>query len=140
MQRHAGQASLPQSSAEMRAGAAILAAALAGCAAVGAEPLAAEGPVTAAFLDADLLRVTLGVRGQADPEWLRRQTDCAAAAALIGHASNFARHVRTTVTEEGGISRADAVYTVSPTLPAGPAVIDAESVAAHCREQGTTGG
>ena len=97
-----------------------------------------EAPV-ASFMTDDLVQVTLNYEGNPDPVDLKSLTDCAVAEAVALRGSGFVRHVRTTLSEEGGISRADAVYTVSPTLPAGEFVIDAEAVATECRDPGTTG-
>lgn len=91
------------------------------------------------FLDDDLMQVTLDAPGEADPLELRELTDCAAATALLEREADFARHVRTNITEEAGISRADAVYTVSSERPAGDFVIVAVDRAANCRPSETTG-
>jgi len=40
------------------------------------------------------------------------------------------------VTQQGGLWRADAVYTVSSALPRGSRTIDAEVTVADCTEQG----
>jgi hypothetical protein len=117
----------------------MLLALMAGC----AEPDPAAGPAavppTASFLTDDLLQVTLDFPPETEAEVVRGLTDCAAAEAVLLRGAGFARHVRTTVTEEAGISRADAIYTVSLTLPRGTFSIDAEAVATSCREQGNTG-
>ena len=62
--------------------------------------------------------------------------ECAAAQYTLIRGYGFARHVRTNVTEEGGIWRADAVYTISPSLPKGLKTIDAEVTAFQCAERG----
>lgn len=107
-----------------------------------AETLAGEP--TVAFLSDDLAHVSWEFRGGSSGEpgdvvVARAAVECALSEAVMLRGGGFARHVRTTMSEEGGISRADAVYTVSPTLPAGAFVIDAEAVAGTCREQGKTG-
>ena len=61
---------------------------------------------------------------------------CIAANYAISQGNLFARHVRTTLTEEAGLWRADAVYTISPELPPGLQTLEAEVVAADCAEQG----
>ncbi|MEM6479028.1 MAG: hypothetical protein AAF647_08285, partial [Pseudomonadota bacterium] len=49
---------------------------------------------------------------------------------------SFARHVRTNVTRDGDIARANALYSVSAVLPRGPQTLDAEVTLANCRESG----
>ncbi|MEM9552458.1 MAG: hypothetical protein AAGA05_14860, partial [Pseudomonadota bacterium] len=62
--------------------------------------------------------------------------DCAAAQYALIRGYGFARHLRTNTKEEGGVWRADAVYTISPSLPQGLRTIDAEIVVADCAENG----
>lgn len=110
-----------------------------------ATPPPPDGPVDpvaeplASFLTDDLLQVTLSYTGDPASETLKSLTDCAAVEAILLRGPGYARHVRTTVSEEAGISRADAVYTVSPTLPRGDFVIDADDTAAACRDLETEG-
>lgn len=104
------------------------------------EPVA-EGPVTyeggmATLLADDLLQVMVEMGGPVTRDDLRVYADCAAADAAVFKGLSFARHVRTTVYEEAGLARADAVYTVSATLPAGVQTIDAATQAQTCRELG----
>lgn len=113
--------------------------ALVGCAAENVAPTEPQGKPAVAFLADDLMRIELNVSQPVDPVQIRQLTDCAAAEALAEKGIGFARHVRTTFAEEAGISRADAVYTISPTLPAGDFVIAASEVSAVCRADGTTG-
>ncbi|NNF72849.1 MAG: hypothetical protein HKO95_01670 [Rhodobacteraceae bacterium] len=102
---------------------------------------AAEGALgyeggMASFLAGDLLQITVEMSGPATADDLRAYTDCAAADAAVFQGFGFARHVRTTVKEKGGLRRADAVYTVSSALPAGARTIDAATQAETCRELG----
>ncbi|AMY69476.1 hypothetical protein FALB51S_03147 [Frigidibacter albus] len=121
-----------------------LAAGLAGCAGGAAtEPDASSAGfrpdykgVQTRLLSGDLVsfRVAMsGARGLPDVE---AYAACAAAQYALIRGYGFARHVRTNVDEEGGVWRADAVYTISPALPRGIATIDAEVVVAACSEQG----
>ncbi|MEL6645297.1 MAG: hypothetical protein AAFQ79_15305 [Pseudomonadota bacterium] len=112
--------------------------ATAGCAP--SEPVA-EGPVSyeggvVTLLTDDLMQVVVSMGGPATRDDLRVYTDCAAADAAVFKGLGFARHVRTTVLEEAGLARADAVYSVSKTLPAGVQTIDAATQAETCRELG----
>jgi hypothetical protein len=87
-------------------------------------------------LDADLIRITAEMRGARDAGDVADYARCALAgyAEVRGHA--FARHLRTTVDETGGIWRADAVYTISPAIPAGLRTIDVEAQLSACEETG----
>ncbi|MFX0545664.1 hypothetical protein ACEWPL_008980 [Roseovarius sp. S1116L3] len=117
--------------------------ALAGCAAgedgtgESALPFAPEyRGVKTDLLDGDLVNFHVsmtGARGSAD---IARYAECAAAQYALIRGYGFARHVRTNIADEGGIWRADAVYTISPALPRGLKTIDAEVVAADCAENG----
>lgn len=121
-----------------------LAAGLAGCATGAADQPEATSNgfrpdyrgVETRLLSGDLVsfRVAMsGARGLPDVE---AYAACAAAQYALIRGYGFARHVRTNVDEEGGVWRADAVYTISPALPRGIATIDAEVVVAACSEQG----
>ncbi|MDR6309147.1 hypothetical protein FHS66_002370 [Pacificitalea manganoxidans] len=88
------------------------------------------------LLDGDLVSFVVemsGARGSRDVEDYAR---CAAAQYTLIRGYGFARHVRTRTAEEGGIWRADAVYTISPALPQGLQTIDAEVTVADCTERG----
>lgn len=61
---------------------------------------------------------------------------CVAAAYALEKQAGFARKVRVYVKEEGGVWSADAVYSISPTLPKGIRTIDAEVTVADCAERG----
>ena len=88
------------------------------------------------LLDGDLVSFVVrmtGARGRTDAVIYAR---CAAAQYALIRGYSFARHVRTTTTQEGAVLAADGVYTISPDLPAGLRTIDAEVTVADCREQG----
>ncbi|MGH1454650.1 MAG: hypothetical protein ACRBBV_15900 [Paracoccaceae bacterium] len=88
------------------------------------------------LLDGDLVSFQVALSGTNDPKALDAYAECAAAQYALIRGYGFARHVRTNVTEQGGLWRADAVYTISPTLPRGLKTIDAEVVTSHCAENG----
>ncbi|RKF15430.1 hypothetical protein D6850_09120 [Roseovarius spongiae] len=103
----------------------------------------AEAPFTPDYrgiethlLDGDLVNFHVVMSGARTTDDVDRYAACAAAQYALIRGYGFARHVRTNITEEGGISRGDAVYTISPTLPRGLRTIDAEVVAADCAENG----
>lgn len=121
-----------------------LLAGLAGCAQSEPQPgeiaTASAAPVykgvETRLLDGDLVGFRVAMTGGRGKEDLQSYADCAAAQYALIRGYGFARLVRTNVAQEGGVWRADAVYTISPALPRGIATIDAETVVAVCSEQG----
>lgn len=92
--------------------------------------------VVSSRLDGDLVQFNVAMtKAQSDAD-VQRYAECAAAQYTVNQGYGFARHLRTNVTEEGGVWAADAVYTISPTLPDGLATIDAEVTVAACEETG----
>lgn len=87
-------------------------------------------------LDGDLVQFNVAMTKALSSEDVQRYAECAAASYTLKQGYGFARHLRTKVTEEGGVWAADAVYTISPTLPDGLAVIDADETATACEETG----
>jgi hypothetical protein len=61
---------------------------------------------------------------------------CAAAQYALIRGYGFARHLRTNIAETGGTWRADAIYTISASLPLGLRTIDAEVTVRDCGDQG----
>ncbi len=88
------------------------------------------------LLDGDLVQFTVAMPGARDNTDVDAYAECAAAQYALIRGYGFARHLRTNVYEEGGVWRADAVYTISPSLPRGLRKLDAEVVVAHCAENG----
>lgn len=113
---------------------------LAGCAAAPTVEEPSAPPeylgVETALLDDDLVQFRLGVRGAHGAEEVERYAACAAAQYALIRGYGFARRVRTLVDERAGVWRGDAVYTVSPSLPRGTEVIDAETTVADCAQSG----
>jgi hypothetical protein len=89
----------------------------------------------AVALDAELVRVTARIDGGA-PEDATRYARCATAQFALSRGARFARHLRTSVSRKAGVRIADAVYTVSPTLPRGAHPLDAAAIVADCRARG----
>ena len=110
---------------------------LSGCAAREGAP--EYGPVTTSFLSDDLLQVSAEVGRQSPEDLLKGYTECAAAEAMVLRGTPFARHVRTLTEVEGGIRRADAIYTVSTERPEGGNVLEAEVLMAVCEAAGIPG-
>ncbi|PQO24527.1 hypothetical protein C2I36_02515 [Rhodobacteraceae bacterium WD3A24] len=88
------------------------------------------------LMDGDLVNFRVAMRGARDGDDVTDYARCAAARYALIRGFGFARHIRTNVAEEGGIWRADAVYTISPALPRGLRTIDAEVTVADCEERG----
>ena len=88
------------------------------------------------LLDGDLVSFLVEMRGARDSIDVENYAECAAAQYTLIRGYGFARHLRTNVTEEGGLWRADAVYTISPALPRGLKTIDAEVTAFNCADNG----
>ena len=120
-------------------GAVFLMAALAACS--GAE--ATRGVAAPSYdgvrtqlLDGDLVGFDVAMRGGADPATVSRYAECAAAQYTLIRGYGFARHVRTTFEDDGAALRANAVYLISPGLPAGVRTIDAAVTVADCGRAG----
>ncbi|MCL6283970.1 hypothetical protein M3P21_10550 [Ruegeria sp. 2012CJ41-6] len=92
--------------------------------------------IETAALDSDLVQVDLRMRGARDATDVDRYGECAVAQYTLSRGYGFARHLRTNMDEKGGVWTADAVYTISPTLPRGLKTIDAEVMVADCAENG----
>jgi hypothetical protein len=99
---------------------------------VGAQYLGVDTRLLEGDLVSFVVRMS-GARGRTDAVTYAR---CAAAQYTLIRGYSFARHVRTTLTQQGDIWVADGVYTISPNLPAGLRNIDAEVIVADCQEQG----
>ena len=114
--------------------------AMAGCAAERPGAAVAMGPqyrwAETLRMTEELVNVRVGVEGDATEAQVAEYAACVAAQYALFQGFGFARHVRTTVSEEGGLWQGDAVYTISPALPAGLRTIDAETKVAACGETG----
>ena len=88
------------------------------------------------LLDGDLVQFRVSMGGARGPDDVASYAECAAAQYALIRGYGFARHLRTNVYEEAGLWHADAVYTISPSLPRGLRTIDAEVVVADCAENG----
>lgn len=88
------------------------------------------------LLDGDLVQFNVAMTKAQSTEDVEDYAECAAAQYALIRGYGFARHLRTNVAQEGGIWRADAVYTISPSLPRGIKTIDAEVTASECVERG----
>ncbi len=87
------------------------------------------------LLDGDLVSFLVQIAGEAGQAEAIAYARCAAAQYTLIRGYNFARHVRTSTTQRGGIWEADGVYTISPDLPRGTRTIDAEVVVDDCNAQ-----
>lgn len=94
------------------------------------------GAVETSLLDGDLVRFDVTMTGARNADDVENYAECAAAQYTLIRGYGFARHLRTNVDETGGVWAADAVYTISSSLPRGLRTIDAEVVVASCAENG----
>ena len=88
------------------------------------------------LLDGDLVNFRVAIKGNVTPADVEDYGRCAAAQYALIRGAGFARHVRTSVDETGGIWRGDAVYTISAALPLGVRNIDAEVTVRDCAARG----
>ena len=88
------------------------------------------------LLDDDLVNFHVLMKGARTKADVADYAECAAAQYTLIRGYGFTRHVRTNVEEDGGVWRADAVYTVSASLPEGKRTLDAEVVLENCRDHG----
>jgi hypothetical protein len=88
------------------------------------------------LLDGELVQFNVAMTKALSTADVADYAECAAAQYTLIRGYGFARHVRTNVTQEGGVWRADAVYTISPSLPRGIKTIDAEVTMSECMERG----
>ncbi|MGL4321256.1 MAG: hypothetical protein ACRCS3_10375 [Paracoccaceae bacterium] len=122
--------------------ASLMAATAAVGACTGAEPVTqgAGAPVyqgiETLLLDGDLVNFRVAIKGNVTPADVEDYGRCAAAQYALIRGAGFARHVRTSVDETGGIWRGDAVYTISAALPLGVRNIDAEVTVRDCAARG----
>lgn len=113
---------------------------------VGCDPVAVpdpEAPFTPGYLpvqtllmDDDLVNIRVAMTGARGNDDVTAYAECAAAQYALIRGYGFARHVRTNVAKEGGIWRADAIYTISPALPDGLRTIDADVAVQNCTAEG----
>lgn len=121
----------------MRAGLILTGVALAACAP--APPVDEEKQylgIETRLLDGDLVQFEVKMRGADSVSDVEDYARCAAAGYTLIRGYGFARHVRTLTDQAGGVTSADAVYTISPAIPRGSITIDAEVVSTACRLNG----
>jgi hypothetical protein len=87
-------------------------------------------------LDSDLVRFHAEIGRGGTARAAQAYARCAAVRYSMTEGYGFARHVRTNMMQEGGVWVADAVYTISETLPRGVRTLDAEVVIQDCVERG----
>ena len=124
-----------------RLGSGLLALGLAGCAPGPETPEPEEFTpeylgVKTKLLESDLVNLVVSMKGARDGQDVADYARCAAAQYTLIRGYGFARQVRTTASEEGGLWTGDAVYTISAELPQGLQTLDAEVELDRCKEQG----
>ena len=88
------------------------------------------------LLQGDLVRFRVSMTNALFPENVANYAECAAAGYTLVRGYGFAQHIKTDVAENDRVWSGDATYLVSETLPGGIKKLDAEVVAANCREKG----
>ncbi len=88
------------------------------------------------LLEGDLVNFHVAMTGARDENDVHDYAECAAAQYALIRGFGFARHVRTTTNNQGGLWTGDAVYTISSSLPRGLKTIDAEVIVSSCEENG----
>ena len=88
------------------------------------------------LLDDGIVDFRVRMTGARNNEDIAAYARCAAAQYALIRGFGFTRHVRTNVAFQGGLWRADAVYTISSTLPQGLRTLDAEVTVRDCAAQG----
>ena len=88
------------------------------------------------LLDVDLVNMRVTMIGARYNDDVAAYAECAVAQYALKRGYGFARHIRTNVTIDAGIWAADAVYTISATLPQGLRTIDAEITVQNCATLG----
>jgi hypothetical protein len=124
-----------------RAALALACAGLAACADTPAErAMERDAPeylgIETRLLEGDLVNFIVRMRGGTQPDNVQDYARCAAAQYTLIRGYGFARQVRTSADVKGSLWRADAVYTISPSLPRGARTIDAEVTVADCVARG----
>jgi len=113
---------------------------LAGCTPDAADQASGYSPdyqgVKTSLLEGDLVQFHVSMTGARKGQDVDNYAECAAAQYALIRGYGFARHLRTNLNQEGGVWMADAVYTISPSLPRGLRTIDAEVVVANCEANG----
>ncbi|GFE65805.1 hypothetical protein [Litoreibacter roseus] len=89
----------------------------------------------ASQIAADLVEIRIAVAPPVTREYINDYSSCVAADYALDLGGGYARHVRTNLLKEGGVWRADAIYTISVELPPGLKTIVAEDRVKECRDQ-----
>ncbi len=88
------------------------------------------------LLDGDLVNFKVRMSGSLEKRDLIDYSECVAAQYTLVRGYAFARHVRTTVDQQGSVWAADAIYTISSTIPRGLRTIEAEVIVDACHARG----
>ena len=88
------------------------------------------------LMDEDIVNFRVQMIGTESATDVTAYAECVAAQYTLIRGFGFARHVRTTVSENEGTWLGDSFYTISAALPRGRRQIDAEVVVAACNENG----
>lgn len=113
---------------------------LSGCAPQGQAVLASSNAsdyqgIETILLDDDMVNFRVAM-AHGSAERVEAYARCAAAQYALIRGYGFARHLRTTVAQQGNLWRGDAVYVIDAALPRGLRTIDAEVTVRNCGELG----
>lgn len=92
--------------------------------------------VATRLMDTNLVNFQVRMRGARYAGDVEDYARCAAGQYTLIRGYEYAQHVRTNLAKDGGIWKADAVYTVSPSFPAGSVALRASEVVKDCRDKG----
>ncbi|MBN2630370.1 MAG: hypothetical protein JXR75_07505 [Rhodobacteraceae bacterium] len=116
-----------------------LTAAFAALSACAQDQVVAQGDVSPVYqgiqtvlLEDDMVSFRVALQGAQGRDEVETYGRCAAAQYALIRGFGFARHVRTTVAQDGNTWRGDAVYLISAALPPGLRTIDAEVTVRDC--------
>jgi len=87
-------------------------------------------------IDDGLINILAQARGPEAQASVDAYAECVIADYALEQGFGFARRIRTQVTKTGGNWRADAVYSISKTLPDGLRTIDTEIAVQNCADNG----
>jgi hypothetical protein len=87
------------------------------------------------LLAPDLAQVRASMTKAQSPSDVSNYADCALVGFMRTRGYNYARLLRGNLSQEGGVSSTDAVYSLSPDLPEGIKVIDAQARTAECAQK-----
>ena len=87
-------------------------------------------------IDENLVNILVDSGSAGGEDAVAQFAECAAVGYALEQGFGFARHIRTNRAKSGGTWRADAVYSITPTLPQGIRTGDGNVGAQNCADLG----